>query len=129
MPIAELLRSGVELMLLGMGMSLRKRWRRLKRGHFAWWRIFHSMTGFLVLVLLFAHTGLSLGQTFNQGLLLVVFATLLSGSLVGLFTVLENRRPHVFCHRFKDWLSRLHLALAWPIVALLVIHVLAVYYF
>lgn len=117
------------LMLIGMGMSLRKRWRRLKSGHFAWWRIMHSIAGVLALVVLVLHTGLSLGHAFNQWFLLTVLATITSGSLVGIFTIIENRRPNLLCHRFKDGLKRLHIALAWPIAALLIIHVLSVYYF
>ncbi|MEN8167603.1 MAG: cyclic nucleotide-binding domain-containing protein [Pseudomonadota bacterium] len=117
------------LMLLGLGMSLRKRWRRLKSGPFAWWRIWHAIAGLLSLVLLVMHTGLSLGQTFNHWFVLTLLATMVSGSLVGLFIVLENHRPNLLCHRLKDWLNRLHIALSWPIAALLIIHVLSVYYF
>lgn len=117
------------VMLAGMGMSFRKRWRRLKFGLFARWRISHAFSGLLLLVLLFAHTGLSLGQDFNRWFLLAVLATIASGALAGIFTVLENRRPHVFCHRLKYRLNWLHIGLSWPIAALLVIHILTVYYF
>ena len=121
--------SAAALMLAGMGMSLRKRWRRLKFGLFSRWRIKHAYAGVLMLVLLFVHTGLSLGQDFNRWFLLAVLATLASGSLVGIFTVLENRRPHVYYHRLKYWLKWLHIGLSWPIAALLVIHILTVYYY
>ena len=117
------------VMLAGMGMSFRKRWRRLKFGLFARWRISHVYSGLLLLVLLFAHTGLSLGQDFNRWFLLAVLATIASGALVGIFTVLENRRPHVFYHRLKYRLHWLHIGLAWPIAALLLIHILTVYYY
>jgi hypothetical protein len=43
--------------------------------------------------------------------------------------VLENRRPHVYYHRLKYWLKWLHVGLSWPIAALLVIHILTVYYY
>ena len=83
----------------------------------------------LLLALLFAHTGSSLGEAFNRWFLLAVLATIASGALLGIFTVLENRRPHVFCHRQKYRLHWLHVGLAWPIAALLVIHILTVYYY
>ena len=121
--------SAAALMLAGMGMSLRKRWRRLKFGLFSRWRIKHAYAGVLMLALLFVHTGLSLGQDFNRWFLLTVLATLASGSLVGTFTVLENRRPHVLYHRLKYWLNWLHIGLSWPIAALLLIHILVVYYY
>jgi ferredoxin-NADP reductase len=117
------------IMLAGMAMSLRKRWRRLKWGHFAWWVLAHALGGVLVLVLLLLHTGLGLGQALNQGFLSVVLATLSTGALVGMFTVLENRRPHALSHRIKTALKRLHIMFAWPIPALLVIHLVSVYYF
>jgi nitrite reductase (NADH) large subunit len=112
-----------------MGMSFRKRWRRLKFGLFSRWRIKHAYAGVLMLALLFVHTGLSLGQDFNRWFLLVVLATIASGALVGVFTVLENRRPHVFCHRLKYRLNWLHIVLSWPVAALLLIHILTVYYY
>ncbi|MGD8590561.1 MAG: hypothetical protein PVG22_17190, partial [Chromatiales bacterium] len=59
----------------------------------------------------------------------VVLATLSTGALVGMFTVLENRRPHALSHRIKTALKRLHIMFAWPIPALLVIHLVSVYYF
>ena len=121
--------SAAALMVAGMGMSLRKRWRRLKFGLFSRWRIKHAYAGLLMLALLFVHTGLSLGQDFNHWFLLVVLATIASGALVGVFTVLENRRPHVFCHRLKYRLNWLHIVLSWPIAALLLIHILTVYYY
>ena len=116
-------------MLAGMGMSLRKRWRRLKWGHYAWWVITHVIGGMLVLILLLLHTGLSLGQSFNQWFLVVFLGILAMGALVGIFTVLENRHPHVLNHRIKTALKRLHLSLSWPVPALLIMHLLAVYYF
>jgi ferredoxin-NADP reductase/CRP-like cAMP-binding protein len=117
------------VMLAGMGMSFRKRWRRLKFGLFARWRIKHAYSGVLLLALLFAHTGLSSGQDFNRWFLLAVLATIASGALVGVFTVLENRRPHVFCHRLKHRLNWLHIFLSWPVAALLAIHIFTVYYY
>ena len=117
------------VMLAGMGMSFRKRWRRLKFGLFSRWRIKHAYSGLLLLALLFAHTGSSLGEAFNRWFLLAVLATIASGALLGIFTVLENRRPHVFCHRQKYRLHWLHIGVAWPIAALLLIHILTVYYY
>jgi ferredoxin-NADP reductase/CRP-like cAMP-binding protein len=117
------------VMLAGMGMSFRKRWRRVKFGLFSRWRIKHAYSGVLLLALLFVHTGLSPGQDLNRWFLFAVLATIASGALVGVFTVLENRRPHVFCHRLKYRLHWLHVGLAWPIAALLAIHILTVYYY
>lgn len=117
------------VMLAGMGMSFRKRWRRLKFGLFSRWRSKHALSGVLLLALLFAHTGLSLGQDFNRWFLFTVLATIASGALVGIFTVLENRRPHVLYHRLKYRLHWLHVGLAWPIAALLLIHILTIYYY
>ena len=121
--------SAAAIMLAGMGLSLRKRWRRIKWGHFAWWRLYHAGAALLAIGLLFAHTGFNLGQAFNHWFLLAVLATMLSGALAGIFTVLENRRPHVFCHRAKTWINRLHLIIAWPLPALIAIHLLSAYYF
>lgn len=117
------------LMLAGMGMSLRKRWRRVRLGNYAWWRVLHLLTGLLALTVLVAHTGMSLGEQLNRALLSLVLLVLGTGALVGMLAVLENRYPHPLTHRLKAWLQAGHIALAWPIPVLLVIHIVSAYYF
>ena len=117
------------LMLAGMGMSLRKRWKRVRLGNYAWWRVLHLLTGVLALIVLVAHTGMSLGEELNRALLSLVLVVLGTGALVGVLTVLENRYPHPLTHRLKAWLQAGHIALAWPIPVLLGIHIVSAYYF
>jgi ferredoxin-NADP reductase/CRP-like cAMP-binding protein len=118
------------LTVIGMGMSLRKRWRKVRTGNFAWWRIMHLTTGLLALALLFVHTGMKLGEHFNLLLMIVFMATLIIGSTVGLLTFIENRMPDATsAYHLKTWLKNVHIAIVWPLPVLIGIHIVLAYYF
>ena len=70
--------------VLGLLMSLRKKLPKLKLGNFAYWRTFHISLGLLCATTLIAHTGLHLGENFNQLLMIDFIAVLILGSLAGL---------------------------------------------
>jgi len=119
------------LTVIGMGMSLRKRWQKVVRtGNFAWWRIMHLGTGLLALTLLFVHTGMNAGEHFNFLLMLSFLGALVIGSAVGLLTVIENRMPDATsAYHAKTWLKNAHIAIVWPLPVLIAIHIVLAYYF
>ena len=101
-------------------------------GSYRSWRLVHAGLGGVMIGLLFAHTGFSLGSHLNGWLMASFLATLAAGTLAGLATGLEahllSRRPggNFSPRRAAAWL---HIAIAWPLPLLLFVHILTVYYF
>jgi nitrite reductase (NADH) large subunit len=123
--------SGYTLLTLGLTallLSLRKRWSRFSFGDFGLWRVAHVVLGMSMLGVLVLHTGLRLGNNFNF-LLLVSFLLLTKlGSVASAVTAVESR-PTRTSRRWKQWSTRTHIVLAWPLPVLLGFHILSVYYF
>jgi nitrite reductase (NADH) large subunit len=80
-------------------------------------RVLHALAGGLLVMGLVAHTGLRLGVNFNW----VVSMAFLGLAGLGGLAALGG-----FCRR---WTRFLHEALFWPALALLALHVVAIYYF
>jgi len=118
------------LTIIGMTMSFRKRLRSFRTGNFAWWRLMHVLTALLALVLLFVHTGMNLGNNFNFILMFSFVSALILGSLVSLLVFLESRLPEAtITYDIKTWLKNAHIAIVWPLPALVAIHIVLAYYF
>lgn len=115
--------------LLSLVISLRKRIKKIQFLNYGWWRLFHAGIGVLITLLLIVHTGLSVGDNFNFWLMLSFICILTIGTLIGVLTFIENRRPHDLIHKTKHQLQRLHIIIGYPLPALLVIHILSSYYF
>jgi ferredoxin-NADP reductase/CRP-like cAMP-binding protein len=114
---------------LGLLISARKRVRRVRRGDYAWWRLLHVVTGGLALAALAVHTGLHLGAHFDLLLMLCFLGLAILGGLTGSLVFLEHHKPNPATQRLGTWLERAHVALAWPLPALLGLHILAAYFF
>jgi len=118
--------------LIALLLSLRKRlksWRKL--GSFGSWRALHGTIGLLTLLMLFVHTGFHLGSNLNR-MLMVTFALLnLLGALVGIAAGLESKPTPLgmLCRRIRPFVTVIHLALFWPLPALIGAHVFTVYYY
>lgn len=117
------------LSLLGLLVSLRKRWKRFGFGDFGYWRVFHTGLGLLVLTLLAAHTGLHLGVNLNFALMSVFLGLALAGGVSGLAIVVERKLSRSLGKRLRAWTTWAHIALFWPLPALLGFHIASVYYF
>lgn len=117
------------LSVLSLMMSLRKRWRLVKFGAYAWWRILHAMLGLLTLIVLSAHTGFRLGANLNQVLIVDFLLLTAVGAITGGIASVEHRLPAAMAASWRKLSARVHLLLSWPLPALLSIHILSVYYF
>jgi nitrite reductase (NADH) large subunit len=117
------------LSVVGLSMSLRKRVPTVRFGHFDWWRVLHIAMGVMALVALFIHTGLHLGTNVGLALVSCFLGILLLGSLNGMMALSEKHWRWPFMHRLGPSLRYLHIAVAWPLPALLGVHIAAVYYF
>ncbi len=123
--------SGYTLLALGAVaslLSLRKRWKRFTFGSFPWWRLAHVVLGTVAVAILVVHTGLRLGNHLNFLLVAAFLALTALGTLAGAVTVLE-RAPSPWSRRLRALSGYWHVALLWPLPALLGFHILSVYYF
>jgi nitrite reductase (NADH) large subunit len=118
--------------LIATLLFLRKRTSRGLPGSYENWRLVHAGFGGLMIMLLFAHTGFSLGSHLNSWLMASFLATLSAGAFAGLAAGLSGRTGarsfglNVNVRRLVAWL---HILVAWPLPLLLLIHILMVYYF
>ncbi|HEY0711599.1 MAG TPA: hypothetical protein VGF45_02930, partial [Polyangia bacterium] len=88
------------------------------------WRLLHIVLGGLTVAALVAHTGLRLGRNANLVLSLVFLGLAATG---GFATFLRSGRS--LSRHLLSGARLLHKVLLWPALALLGLHVLAVYYF
>ncbi|MDX1505134.1 MAG: FAD-dependent oxidoreductase [Spongiibacter sp.] len=119
----------VAMVVLGLYLSVNKRLSALSWGRFSLWRLVHTLTGLAGLGVLVAHTGLRLGENLNALLMMNFLLLALLGAVSAGVVAAESQ----FSPRWGKRLRRLctwgHLYLAWPIPALLGLHIFSVYYF
>lgn len=123
--------SGYTLLTLGLAallLSLRKRWSRFVFGDYGVWRVAHVALGLSMLAVLMLHTGMRLGNNFNFLLLVSFFLLTKLGAVASAVVAIETR-PTRASRRWKQWVTRAHIVLAWPLPVLLGFHILSVYYF
>jgi nitrite reductase (NADH) large subunit len=110
-------------------LSLRKRWARFTFSDVPLFRAFHASLGVLAMVALVLHTGLHLGKNLNRTLMIAMLALALLGSAAGVVTALSHWFSPVRARDHRLVWSRAHLIAFWPLPVLLVLHIVAVYYY
>lgn len=116
-------------LLVGSGLSLRKRLPAFRRGAFAGWRVFHAAMSLAALLLTVAHTGLRLGSNLDAVLMATFLLATSLGALAGFAAMLARAFSPATALRLREWTNRAHLYLAWPLPLLVLFHVLRFYYF
>ena len=117
------------LSVIGLFMSLRKRWNWFRLGEFNYWRVLHIALGVTVLAVLLLHTGLQLGANLNLALMLTFLGIALTGSLAGAVVALESRLDPLIAKRARSFINYVHLIVFWPLPVLLGFHIASFYYF
>ncbi|MEM9079281.1 MAG: FAD-dependent oxidoreductase [Verrucomicrobiota bacterium] len=118
------------IFLIGLLISLRKRFKWFRIGHFAHWRVFHAVFGIVALIALFIHTGFRFGHNLNFWLMFTFVGLNLLGAFAGIVSALESTGTSstaLVARRFRPVLTYAHLVLFWPLPVLLVFHILSVY--
>ncbi|KAA5539697.1 NAD(P)/FAD-dependent oxidoreductase [Roseiconus nitratireducens] len=120
------------LTLLGLVISLRKRWNWFRFGSYGFWRAVHGVLGTSVIVGVAIHTGLRLGSNLNFLLAVCFLSAGVLGGITGLASSLENRligTTGMLVRKYRPRLTRLHLWLTWPLPVLIALHILSFYWF
>ena len=117
------------LVAIGLVMTLRKRanWKFL--GNFSYWRVVHSVLGALALGVLFIHTGAHLGENLNKWLMVNFLLVSLVGALAGVSMHIAAKTSASAVQLIKRSSFWAHIFIVWPLPALLIAHILSVYYF
>lgn len=119
----------VAMVLIGLILSLRKRWSRFKWLQFSFWRYLHVLLGVLVVGTLFLHTGFRLGENLNAWLMITFTMLAIVGGMYGIFLSVQHRMDGMLAKQTREIFGWIHVLLAWPIPALVSFHVLKTYYF
>lgn len=118
--------------LLALLLSLRKRLTRFRLGDFNLWRGVHGVLGAGTLVGFVVHTGMSLGHNFTFALGSAFLLLNLLGAATGVAASMESRLTGRWGRALRAWrprLTRAHIWLFWPLPALVVFHIISVYYY
>lgn len=122
--------SALGVLAAGMVFSLRKRWKRFQWGELRDWRLAHGVLALFVVMLVMVHTGMQFGRNFNGVLLATFLLVTASGSLVGIATSMAESSPRSGARlKTRSVMFGIHIALFWPLPALLAFHVISAYYF
>ncbi len=117
------------LSFLGLLMSLRKHAQLDWMGKFSHWRLFHIGLGVICAAILIFHTGFHLGSNLNRWLMLDFLAILGLGAVAGAVIAASHRFNPIRARRLRKHWRWFHTLVAWPLPALLGMHILSVYYF
>ncbi|GAB1261576.1 FAD-dependent oxidoreductase [Aurantivibrio plasticivorans] len=112
---------------LGLILSIRKRFRWQFLGNFSRWRLVHAIFGVLALVILLAHTGLSLGDNLNQLLMINFLGAALIGSVLGV--LISSTKVSTNNQTFRKLSFWMHVLTVWPLPVLITAHIVSSYYF
>jgi len=107
--------------------SIRKRLTWFRIGNLGIWKTFHLLSGFLAIIVLFLHTGLSWG--YNLNFLLATDFLLLNtlGALAAVNYSAKLDSSSFSQNQIRYWLIRSHILFFWPYPILLCIHLYSVY--
>jgi nitrite reductase (NADH) large subunit len=117
------------LAAIGLLISPRKRWAKLRLGDFALWRLAHVLLGAAALVGLYVHTGGRFGSRLDLLLSALFSALILVGALAAGVLAFEHRLAPARATRVRTNLLWAHLLLFWGVPVLLTFHVVKAYYF
>jgi len=119
----------VAVCLVGLVISLRKRWKRFQFADVPFFRAVHGVVTAAALVVFFAHTGFRVGDGLNFVLTVGFLAAMIVGAAAGAVFALSDRWSAVVARDRRLRASWVHILVLWPLPILVALHVLMVYYY
>jgi len=119
----------LSLTIIGLLVSLKKRWKQFTLFSFPVWRYVHILVGLLIVITLFLHTGFRLGDNVNAWLMILFSSLIVVGGVYGVFMSFRHRVDGVLAKQITSYMNWGHLLLFWPVPVLLSFHVIKTYYF
>ncbi len=116
-------------MLLAGAYIARRRIKKVNLGHLDDWRLLHIIIGVITMGILFLHTGMRFGENLNKALMIVFLIAAFMGSSVGILMATSGHWPEARLQKWRHVISRFHYTLLWTLPALLIFHIISVYYF
>jgi len=124
--------SGFSLLSLSVmisAISIRKRVKRVSSGSFSAWRLFHVISGIVILGVLVAHTGFRMGVELNFWLMLSFVVLVIFGSLSSLLVAYQHKLDNPMSRKTKSLMLWGHILLLWPLPSLVIFHVIKTYWY
>jgi len=115
--------------VLGLSISLPRRWAVIRALNIGWWRIIHAALGILALIILYIHSGFAMGGIHTTLLISCFLVLMVLGAVSGMGIVLQEKVSASEFYVFKKWSRRLHIACSWPVPVLLATHIISTYLF
>jgi len=115
--------------VIGLLVSIRKRWRKLRFGHYNYWRVMHVVLGVILLATLALHTGFHFGTHINFLLMLTYISIAISGVISAAVVAFETKLPLFVAKRARSIVNFTHILLFWPFPTLVGFHIVSFYYF
>lgn len=115
--------------LLGLLMSLPRRWAWVRSIDFDGWRLMHVGLGIAALILLFLHTGFAMGGLHTTLLMSCFLGLFILGSAAGMVIALQEKISPARTHHYKKWFKRVHIGMSGLLPVLLGAHIISMYWF
>ncbi len=115
--------------VLGLLLSLRKRFDLMAFMTFNSWRLVHVSLGILCLLMLVLHTGFRMGDNLNLWLMINFTSLAFIGALAGIVIGWDKLLGVKLYQRLRSWFTWGHIISFWPLPVLLGFHIVSVYYF
>lgn len=115
--------------LIGLAMSMRKRWKKVTWLQFDVWRYAHVALGVFAVLMLIFHTGFRPGNNLNFWLMSLFVGLLFAGGASAVLMSVQHRLDAARAKQLRAKLLWVHLLLFWPVPALLAAHITKTYYF
>jgi len=113
--------------VIGLLISLPRRYDWVSKFDSGTFRLIHVWLGVLALILLFFHTGFSLGGTHTTILMICFLALFILGSAAGITISLQDKFTPAQTYSYKKSFKWIHIVVSWPLPVLLLTHILSTY--
>lgn len=117
------------LMAALAGISLRKRWERVRAWSFDHWRVVHAGIAIALVAVLLFHTGGRLGQNLDMVLSVSMVAALISGVVIAAVLARQHVLAPRLVRRTQRAATLAHILSLWLLPSLLAFHIFKTYYF